>query len=142
MFARTVILSQNEPRVFVPTRWDILYDNPVAVKKRVDDSKKRYGQRCHLLKLFPCPFALLFLFETLKVNRIMFLAERMNVVNDDEVLGMLVSLFTMIPEGARIEDQLAALLEKHIVEGNDTSLVNFVSSNCCNQSIRALLTAS
>ena len=31
----------------------------------------------------------------------MFLAERMNVVNDDEVLGMLVSLFTMIPEGAR-----------------------------------------
>ena len=81
------------------------------------------GQCCHLLELVACPFALIFLLETLKVQRIMFLAERMNIVNDNEVLSMLVSLFTMIPEGAGIGNQLAALLEKDIVESDDSTFM-------------------
>ena len=67
----------------------------------------------------------------------------MNIVDEDIVLGVLVSLFAVIPECAGVGYQLAALFEEHIIESNDTTFVKLgVIEFCCNQSRRALFIAS
>ncbi len=71
----------------------------------------------------------------------MLAAGRMNVVDDNQILGVLVPLFGVIPERAAVQilrlDELAGLVEEHIMPRG----WNFVSSNCCSQSMRASLTA-
>ena len=83
------------------------------------------GQRRHLLELFAGPLALFFFFETAEVQRVMFAAVRIDVVDDDEILGVHVALLRMIPKSARVLDVLAALGEQRVVDGNDAAIVKF-----------------
>ena len=55
----------------------------------------------------------------------MFLAERMDVVDDDQVLSVLVSLLGVIPERTGVPDELAGLVEELVVDGDDAACMEF-----------------
>ena len=75
----------------------------------------------HLLELFAGPLALTFFFETTELQRVMLAAGRVDVVDDDQILGVLVPLLGVIPERAGVLDELAGLVEEHVVDGDDAS---------------------
>ena len=83
------------------------------------------GQLGHLLELLAGPLALAFLFETAELQRIVFAAGRMNVVDDNQILGVLVPLFGVIPERAGVLDELAGLVKEHVVDGDDAARMEF-----------------
>src|SRR5215469_6259959 len=80
------------------------------------------NRKCrHLLELLAGPLALVRFFVTFKLQRIPPAADRIQVVDEDQVLGVLVSLFGMIPKRSGIFDELAALVDEHIVQADDTA---------------------
>jgi len=63
--------------------------------------------------------AVLFLDETAKIERIM-LAGGADIIGDKVVMGNFVPLFGVVPEIADILDEFADVVDKDIIEGNDT----------------------
>ncbi len=78
----------------------------------VDQLDRQLG---HLLELLAGPFALIRLFETTEFQWIPFATDRIQVVDDDQILGVLVSLFGMIPERTAVLDELAGLVDENII---------------------------
>ena len=83
-----------------------MFPRCVQRSKKFDSSPRSFAAR-HLLELFARPFALVLFFEAAELQRISFAADRVHVVDEEQVLSVLVPLFGMIPERAGVLDELA-----------------------------------
>ena len=81
------------------------------------------GKRRHLLELFARPFALVLFFEAAELQWITFAADRVHVVDEDQVLGVLVPLFRMVPERAGVLDELSGFVDEYVVQTDDAAFV-------------------